>query len=397
MADRARALEASVRADDAATDRTKDLLRRHGFELKNGHVYAPDRLTGTLEPLWNVSALDRESGKHVALVRASMEPRYERAWWRWVTRAASVGEAFSFNLLDSDEQKALLEGQDQAGGFIIPAELAAEVVSVRRSRSLVRKGATVLPTMRDRLDVGWGDWSAEWVGEIPAAGETSGNTVRSLSVTVFKLRAKAYASRDLFDDAQGLAAYVREVGAAALADAEDSAFVAGSGVGRPLGFVSDQLPSTSKIDVEGSTANEISNTTAAAGSRAKLESLEADLPDNFRRNARWFMRGSVLAKVRGLVTPAGTLAFLSTVGPDGEDYLMSHPVSTSSAMPADGTNGALPIALVDLSRFVIADRATISLRIDRETRADVDQVVLNLFSRVGACLSVADAVRVGQV
>ena len=66
------------------------------------------------------------------------------------------------------------------------------------------------------------------------------------------------------------------------------------------------------------------------------------------------------------------------------------------AMPLDGTDGNLCIALADVSRYVIASRNVVSLTIDLETLADSDQVILNVMSRVGGVGSTPDAIRVGQ-
>jgi HK97 family phage major capsid protein len=373
------------------------------WELKNGFVWAPDRRAGVLFPVWSAVDLygpapDTASARFIKAVRTICQPGYEMAFMNWLGNVAKHGPIDAFASLSAFEQKSLGEGLDQSGGFLVPAELSVEILTVIRERSKVRQGAKVIPTSRDRLEIGELDFAAEWVPEVPAAGsETSIAPIKQVGVEVWKVRAKARVSRDLFTDQGALRAWLVDASGQALSLKEDQAFVAGDGILKPLGFING-LPSTSIKDLEGSTVDTVSNTSAAAGSRPKLEALEADLPDAFRANSRWFMAGATLAKIRGLVTPGNTMAFPDAVHPQtGESLLMSHPVSTSSAMPLDGANGNIVLGLVDLSRYIVATRSLLSARLDLETFADTDQIGMVLFDRIGGVLGTADAVRVGQV
>jgi HK97 family phage major capsid protein len=268
-----------------------------------------------------------------------------------------------------------------------------------RQRSVVRQAAQTVLTTRDRVSVGLFDWQPEWAGETSAAGtETStAQTIGSAEVQVWKIRVKVRLSRDLLDDQVFLQGWLADVGGQALGEYQDRAFIAGSGLRQPLGMIR-QLPSDSLVDVEGTTTNTISNTTANMGSASKLIGLEAGLADTYRAKARWFTTGATLAKVRKLVNASGDLIFPSALHPQtGEDTLLGHKVTTSAAMPLDGTDANLPIALCDASQYVVATRNTLSLAIDRETLADNDEVLLVLQSRVGGVLGVSQAIAAGVV
>jgi HK97 family phage major capsid protein len=362
------------------------------WEVKDGWIFAPDERRGTLERFWPSRTLDDPQTKAV------LSWEYRGSFGRWLKFASKLGAAGAFDVLPLDDKKALSEGIDSAGGFLVPPELSNEIVSVVRERSTVRSNARVLTTTSDHLDVPSFDYQAEWVGETPPSSETTITPIGVVGVNVYKLRVKARVSRDLFNDQPSLAGWLTTTGGQQIALAEDRAFISAPVGLQPLGFIS-RLPSTSIVDVEGSTADTISSTTAAAGSTTKLVGLEANLPDAFRVNARWFMAGATLAKVRQLVSASGNQFF-----PDygvhpitAETMLMGHPVSTSSAMPLDGTNGNLVVALVDLSQYLVATHNMLSIRILQETYADTDQVGVLLIDRVGGVLGTADAIRVGQV
>jgi HK97 family phage major capsid protein len=277
-------------------------------------------------------------------------------------------------------------------------ELAARILSVVRERSTVRRGALVLPTARDVLDVGEFDFAAEWVGEVPAAStETAVAPLKKVAVAVMKARAKAKISRDLLDDQPALLAWLVEAGGDALGLVEDRAFVAGDGNGKPLGFAVDTSVGTTAI--EGTTANTISNTGADLGSATDLQTLEAALPDAYAARSRWFMTGSSHGKIRGLLGPGGNgWAFPEVLHPQtGEPTLLSRPVSRSSAMPDDGADGRRVVALCDIGSYVVAARQLLAVRVDSETFGDVDQVLFSLIDRVGSVLGVPAACRVGVV
>src|SRR5262245_24552192 len=111
-----------------------------GWEAKgDGFVYAGDL------PLWSANALREPE------IRASLEPTYKSAFVRWLASAGQGGPMQAWDALDGGEKKALSEGTDAAGGFLVPGELAGQILTTVRERSIVRRSARVIPTVRDLL------------------------------------------------------------------------------------------------------------------------------------------------------------------------------------------------------------------------------------------------------
>jgi HK97 family phage major capsid protein len=367
----------------------RDELKARGWHAKAGAICDAEGAA-----LWPTHAPPAEAKQYATI----QDPLYLKAFRGWLTRAGQHGTGAAYSLTPNDEQKALREGVDSAGGYLVPAELSAQILSVVRERSTVRRYAFTVPTSRDVLQLGQFDFAGDWQAEVDtAASETTIAPIKSVQVTVFKARVKSQVSNDLLADQPALEAWLTRAAGDQLALLEDKAMVAGSGIGRPLGFAVD--PSVGTTDVEGTTTDTISNTSAAAGSATKLMTLDGTLPDAFSARARWFMTGSTHAKISALSGPGGTgWAFDSgLLNADGERTLLGHPVSRSAAMQDDGTNGNRVVALVDLSQYVIATRNLLSLRVLREPVGELDQTLFVLFDRIGGVLAVSAACRVGVV
>jgi HK97 family phage major capsid protein len=350
----------------------------HGFEIKSiagvgDTIHGPHNT-----PLWPRSLLT--AGDRTArAIRATLDDTYEWAFKHWLELATKDIAPLDSPLLLPSERKALLEALDSSGGFLVPPQLAADLVAIVRERSVIRREARVIPTASDSLRVPLAEWTVHWLGETPPAGESGSYPIPQLAIPVRKLMGKVPISNDLLADVPALLGYLTTAGGAALAQAETDAFLVGSGPFQPVGMVW----SAQTADIEGTTANTISNSVADAGSLPKIAGLPANLPDAAWSRARWFMRGSTLRSIRLLVEPGFPVSLHPVTG---EELLAGRPISLSAAMPADGADGARVALLADLQSFVVADRAAVSLRLLRETLAERDQTLLQLSARVGGAL-----------
>ncbi len=375
-------------------------LRSRGWETKAGMLYAPTS-RGGYEALWGEAVvegpqpIEQDARLQYRLVRASLDPFYQKAWLTWLSHAISYKSSkMALATLPADERKALSEGTDTSGGEVVPAELAPSIISVVRERSTVRRSALQIPTVRDLLVLSQWDFAAEWVGEVPSTADTTVTPINALSIPVRKLRAKVAVPDDLIADQPAFIAWFTQASGDQLSLAEDRAFIAGSGPTQPTGMLNTlQAPTT---DVTGTTASTISNTTAALGSAPKLIDLNVGLSDAYSVTARWFMSSKTLGNIRKLVDAQGRYIWISERGNDGEEYLMSNPVSTSSAIADDGATGRV-IVFADVSRYIVATRALLTVRVDTETLGDRDQTLVYIFDRIGGQIATTAALRVGTV
>jgi HK97 family phage major capsid protein len=231
-------------------------------------------------------------------------------------------------------------------------------------------------------------------------------------ISIKKARAKTTLSNDLIADSTGnLLATLSASGARNLALVEDKGFIAGAGTPlEPFGILSNDKALTlvasdgMAVDVEGTTANTISNTTTTAGSAPLIKGLVYKLASQYVQNASWLMRRSTQGEIAGLVDGNGRPFWNSYEDSGFARPLMvieGFPVYNSEFVGADGSVSAgpstIPLIFGDLSAYTIVDRAQISVRVLQERYADTDQTGLILWSRVGGGLWNYDAIRLGVI
>lgn len=134
------------------------------------------------------------------------------------------------------------------GGFLIPESLRSELLRVSLESAVVRPRARVIPM--DSLTVPfptidstsnasnvYGGITAYWTEEAGALTESSA-TFGRIKLEAKKLTAYTEVPNELFQDSIiSLAAFINDVFPEALAWFEDIAFMRGTGVGEPLGFL----------------------------------------------------------------------------------------------------------------------------------------------------------------
>jgi HK97 family phage major capsid protein len=138
------------------------------------------------------------------------------------------------------EAKVLSVGTNTAGGFIVPAPLAAEVIDLARSEARVfQAGARTVPMTSSTLRIARmeRDPEPEWKVELAAVAEDD-LALSSVLLTAHTLAVKVKASLELLQDAQNLGEVVGNSLAAAMALELDRAALFGSGTGpEPLGIL----------------------------------------------------------------------------------------------------------------------------------------------------------------
>jgi len=399
-------------------------LRNAGWEFKNGIVLAPTSLGKHIEMFAEevlygpIPQDDPDAAAYFKSTRAAFRPEYRAAYSKLLRLSVKTRtESMAFSMLSGVEQKALSEGLDTAGGFLVPPDVQAEVLVRVAQMAVMRKYATVQTTSRDILQwpavapassttggVAAGGASifssafvGGWVGETPAFSDTD-PAFQMFGIPIRKLRVATKLSNDFVaDSAVNILAFLAQNGAENMALVEDFGFFQGDGGSlQPKGILNS---GASTVDVEGSTSNTISNTTSNTGSAPKIAALPYALPAQYAGRARWIMRRAIEGDVRALVNANGDFLWPPfgglVVGSPAQ--LMGYPTDNSDFMPDDGTDANKVMLFGDLSKYIIAQRAQITSTILRERFADVDQVGIILFERVGGDMWNTDAIRIGIV
>lgn len=248
------------------------------------------------------------------------------------------------------------------GGFLIPEQMRAELLSVALATAVVRPRARVLPMATPRVPIPsidetsrassvFGGIVAYWTEEGAAA------TISSAKFGQVALEAKTLTGyteipNETMQDAILFGAFFDQTFPQAMSHFEDVAFTNGTGVGEPLGWRS----AGSMVSV----AKE-SGQTAATVNWTNVAKMFARLFPSSIANSVWVISPDVFPQLALMETSAGAGGLW--IGP-GEGAmappttLLGRPVVTSDKLPAVGTVG--DINLVDFSYYLIGDRQTMT-------------------------------------
>ncbi len=401
-------------------------MKAAGWEFKDGGIWRQTSL-GVLQPMYPEEVLfgtiptnDADAAKFYTMTRAAFRPEYRKAYEHLLRLTATQGN-MALSLMNPAEQKALSEGLDASGGFLVPPDLQAEVLARTAQMSVMRRLARVQTTSRDVLvwptvqaasstagGVASGGASifssgfvGGWVGETPTFTDTD-PAFGQFSIPIRKLRVSTRLSNDFVSDsAVNVLAFLAQNGAENLALVEDYGFIAGDGSSlQPRGILNG---GASTVDVEGSTSDTISNTTTVTGSAPKILDLEYAIPSQYVSGASWLMRRAVEGKTRKLTDGQGRFMWQRAAASNNQyggepSDLDGFPVYNSDFMPNDGTNTNKVYVFGNINQaYIIAQRAQITSRVLNERYADSDQVGVILWERVGGDTWNTDALRYGVV
>jgi HK97 family phage major capsid protein len=146
-------------------------------------------------------------------------------------------------------ERALSMGTGAAGGFLVPAQFSAELLSMAAALAIVRPRARVigggepsdaeieLPTLDTSGTKGrLGGVQVHWTGEAGLKQDTQ-PAFAQVKLKPSEVSAMVTASDRLLRNAQAATEVISFLLAEAIRAEEDACFVAGNGVGKPLGFL----------------------------------------------------------------------------------------------------------------------------------------------------------------
>jgi HK97 family phage major capsid protein len=305
--------------------------------------------------------------------------------------------------MPSEELRTLTIASDPDGGYTVPADRRSELVKQLPALSPLLALVRRPPTSRDMVtwvrvephgsspDIYTSAFVGGMVGEITGGGDAQPE-FGTLEIPIKKSRATCRFSIDLAADSeQDMGGFLMSDGAANLAIVREGQILVGSGVGNNCrGVLLDSDIAT--VDVEGTTANSISNTTSDMGSVLKLFDLVYAVPAQYRNDPsfRWVMNPQTGKAILKLVDGDGSL-LLAKLRAELPEFVYSE------HMPVGGVDGNKIILAGPLSQIVSPERIAISAQILVERYADTDELAIVLRSRFGVGVMNPRAFRFGIV
>ena len=238
----------------------------------------------------------------------------------------------------------LQEGVDADGGYLVPDEYDHRLVDVLTEENIMRKlGHKITTSGEHKINIAATKPTAAWLeeGGVLSFGEA---TFDQILLDAHKLHVAIKVTEELlYDNAFNLESYIIDMFGKALANAEEDAFLNGSGVGQPLGLFAATGGGTTAISTASLTADDVIKLVYA-------------LKRPYRKNAKFIMNDQTIASIRQRKDNNGAYMWQPSLVAGEPDKLLGYDVYTSPFCPAG------KIAFGDYSYYNIGDRGTRSFK-----------------------------------
>ncbi|QLC23653.1 phage major capsid protein [Parasphingopyxis algicola] len=296
------------------------------------------------------------------------------------------------------ERKSFDGTTGPAGGYAIPQEIDAVIDRTLNDISPIRSIANVVKvgSAGYRKLVTTGGTPSGWVAETAARPETATPDFAEIAPPMGELYANPAASQAMLDDAAfDVEAWLASEIAAEFAQAEGAAFVNGSGVDRPRGFL--QATATAEDDTIrafGSLqyiATGVDGGFAASDPEYALVDLVQSLRSPYRQGAHFVMNSATLSAIRKFKTADGAFLWQPGLMAGQPDTLLGYPIVEADDMP-DIASGTDAIAFGNFrAGYLIAERAETAIL--RDPFSNKPFVHFYATKRVGGQVSNSEAIK----
>lgn len=277
----------------------------------------------------------------------------------------------------------LQEGTDANGGYLVPEEWDSRLIDKLTEENIFRSLATTITTSGEhKINIAGTKPAAAWIeeGEALTFGDA---TFDQIVLDAHKLHVAIKVTEELlYDNAFNLENYIIDQFGKALGNAEEDAFLNGSGTGKPTGIFADKGG--------GVTAVTLSGTKLATDD---ILTLIYALKRPYRKNACFILNDSTLATIRKLKDNNQAYIWQPSYQAGEPDRLCGYPVRTSAYAPALAA-GKAAIAFGDFSYYNIGDRGIRSFQELRELFAGNGMIGYVAKERVDGKLVLPEAVQI---
>ena len=273
----------------------------------------------------------------------------------------------------------LQEGVDADGGYLVPEEYDHRLIDVLDEENIMRKLAHKITTSGEhKINIAATKPAAAWIEE-GGALQFSDATFSQILLDAHKLHVAIKVTEELlYDNAFRLENYIIEQFGKALANAEEDAFLNGTGVGQPLGLFAATGGGTVAATVATLTADDIMKLVYA-------------LKRPYRKNAKFILNDQTIATIRTFKDNNGAYMWQPALTHGEPDRLLGYEVHTSPFAPVDA------IAFGDYSYYNIGDRGTRSFKQLNELFAGNGMIGFVAKERVDGKLILPEAVQILKV
>ena len=272
----------------------------------------------------------------------------------------------------------LQEGVDADGGYLVPDEYDTRLIQKLEDNNIVRALATKIKTSGEhKINIASTTPAAAWIEE--GGTLTFGDAKFEQKILdAHKLHVAVKVTEELlYDNAFGLENFLIDSFGKAIGNAEENAFLNGTGNGQPTGIFA-------------TTGGGTYITTEATEGDAIIE-LVYSLKRAYRKNAAFILNDKMIAKIRTYKDHNGAYMWQPSLIAGEPDKLLGYPVYTSQYAPEDS------IAFGDFSYYNIGDRGARSFKQLTELFAGNGMIGYVAKERVDGILVLPEAVQILKI
>lgn len=234
-----------------------------------------------------------------------------------------------------------------------------------------------------------------WASETAARPETATPSFVELAPPMGELYANPSASQAMLDDAAfDVEGWLAGEIATEFARAEGQAFVNGSGVNRPKGFLANPVSSAKDgVRAFGTLQYLATGTSGGFGDspEERLVDFVQTLRAPYRQGACFVMNASTAARIRKMKTLDGQFIWAPSLAAGQPTTLLGYPVIEAEEMPDIATD-ACAIAFGNFQAgYLITERAETAIL--RDPYSNKPFVTFYATRRVGGCVSDSEAIK----
>ena len=316
------------------------------------------------------------------------------------TRATSFTDRYLRKGLDAggDEVKSLTIGTPSAGGVAVPNEIDTVIDDTLKTISPIRGIASVVQigSAHYRKLIAVGGVASGWASETGARPDTATPNFVEIVPPMGELFANPSASQAMLDDAMfDVETWLANEIAVEFARNEGIAFVTGTGVGQPQGYLT--YPTTADVDgvrpfgTLQYLATGVDGGFPTTNPQDRIIDLVHALRPPYRQGAVFVMNSTTIARIRKFKDNVGNFLLQPGLSAEQPATLLGYPVVDAEAMP-DIAVGSLSIAFGNFrAGYIVTERNTTGIL--RDPFSNKPYVSFYAVRRVGGAVVNSEAIK----
>lgn len=281
----------------------------------------------------------------------------------------------------------LQEGIDPQGGYLVPDEYDKRLIDILTEENVMRTlGTNITTSGEHKINIAATKPAAAWIEE--GGTLTFGDaTFDQIILDAHKLHVAIKVTEELlYDNAFNLENYILTQFGKALSNAEEDAFINGTGIGQPLGILAET--GGAQVGVTSASSTKVTGD--------EIINLVYSLKRPYRKNAVFLANDVCVAELRKLKDNNGQYLWQPSLQAGEPDRVLGYKVYTSPYFPVP-TAGGTAVAFGDFSYYNIGDRGTRSFAELKELFAGNGMIGFVAKERVDGKLVLPEAIKLLQM